>query len=157
MNGQVKYILTAFLLLLLVVTGYNFVTTFFEQSVTDSEEPWCATVSTPLPTPDSESGIKGKSLFQQNCASCHNIYKDATGPSLLGFTERGPWTVRQNVYDWIRNPTAFMQKNEYARKLKEIYGSMMTAFPHLTNEEINAICDFVDFEAERRMAPIVSK
>jgi cytochrome c551/c552 len=26
----------------------------------------------------------GKALFQANCASCHNPYKDATGPALKG-------------------------------------------------------------------------
>jgi hypothetical protein len=37
-----------------------------------------------------------------------------------------------------------MKKNEYIRELKNIYGSMMTAFPNLTNDEIDAICDYVN-------------
>lgn len=83
-----------------------------------------------------------------NCASCHRLHVKMTRPSLIGFTEREPWTNRQNVYDWIRNPAAFMQKNEYARSLKEVYGSMMTAFPHLTNQEIDAICDYLSEAAQ---------
>lgn len=71
------------------------------------------------------------------------IFKDMTGPSLFGFTERGPWTNRQNVYDWIRNPAAFMQRNQYAKNLKEKFGSMMTGFPDLSENEIDAICEFI--------------
>ena len=32
----------------------------------------------------------GKALFQANCASCHNPYKDATGPKLNGVDGRVP-------------------------------------------------------------------
>jgi len=82
------------------------------------------------------------------CAACHAIFKDMTGPSIIGFLERGPWTDRQNVYEWIRNPTAFMEKNEYAKDLKKRFNAMMTGFPDLTNEEIDSICDFIK-EAEQ--------
>ena len=92
-----------------------------------------------------KSAAGGKILFMAKCASCHNLFKNATGPGLFGFEERSSWNFRQNVYDWIRNPSAFMAKNEYAGKLKEIYdGTMMTAFPDLTNEEIDAICDYIN-------------
>lgn len=79
------------------------------------------------------------------CASCHNIYKATTGPALLDFTERGPWSDRKNVYAWISNPAAFMKKNEYAANLKVQYGGqLMTAFPDLTHEEIDAICEYIE-------------
>ena len=68
-----------------------------------------------------------------------------TGPGLLGFEERGPWKERKNIYEWIMNPSAFMAKNDYARKLKESFGGiMMTGFPDLTNEEIDSICDYLN-------------
>ena len=31
----------------------------------------------------------GKLLFWSKCASCHNVFKDGTGPALAGFEERG--------------------------------------------------------------------
>lgn len=37
-----------------------------------------------------------------------------------------------------------MQKNAYTRKLKEEYVTPMQAFPDLTNEEIDAICNYVE-------------
>ena len=33
----------------------------------------------------------GKALFLNNCASCHKINEDFTGPALYGITERLPW------------------------------------------------------------------
>lgn len=52
--------------------------------------------------------------------------------------------MRQNVYDWIRNPAAFMEKDGYTKALYKEYGSMMTGFPEMTNEEIDAICGYLN-------------
>jgi cytochrome c2 len=92
----------------------------------------------------------GKILFFQKCATCHNLFKDQTGPSLIGFEERGPWSDRQNLYLWIRHPSAFMKKNPYARKLKEMYGSMMTAFPDLSDDEIDNIVAYINYVGNQR-------
>ena len=86
-------------------------------------------------------------MFQAKCASCHAINKEIIGPPLAGFIEKYPWTERQNVYEWIKNPAAFMQKNSYAMDLKEVYGGrMMQAFPDISNEEIDAICEYLSFK-----------
>src|SRR6202008_608907 len=37
----------------------------------------------------------GKQIFMGNCASCHRIDKDATGPALAYITERRDW-------NWIK-------------------------------------------------------
>jgi cytochrome c2 len=88
---------------------------------------------------------KGKALFMGKCASCHSIFKNSTGPSLIGFEERGPWTDRKSIYAWIRNPSAFMKINKYARDLRDQYGgTMMTAFPDITDAEIDAICAYIN-------------
>src|SRR6478672_4468848 len=41
---------------------------------------------------------EGKSLFQQNCQSCHALDKRLTGPALRGAMSRGPWGDRKNLY-----------------------------------------------------------
>lgn len=104
---------------------------------------WCGTEASSIQIPLSGIASKGKSLFMGKCASCHTIFKNLTGPGLIGFEDRGPWPERKNVYAWIRNPSAFMQKNKYTRELKAQYGSMMTAFPDLTDEEVDAICAYI--------------
>ena len=91
----------------------------------------------------------GKTLFMANCASCHNIFKDGTGPSLLGFEDRGPWGDRIKIYEWIKNPASFMRKDSYTRELKERFGSLMTAFPSLTHQEIDAIAAYINHNSQR--------
>ena len=96
-------------------------------------------------SPAKEINSKGKTLFQQNCASCHSITKDLTGPALAGVEERGPWTDRKNLVKWIQNPAAFMQTSEYTRNLKNKYGTMMTSISHLKEEEIYELLDYIKF------------
>jgi len=92
------------------------------------------------------------------CASCHNLFKDGTGPGLLGFEERGPWVERKNLYEWIKNPAAFIAKNEYAKQLKKVYsGMVMPAFPDITNEEIDAICEYINHLAKSASLPIAER
>lgn len=98
--------------------------------------------------PMSESAAFGKILFNSKCASCHQIFKDATGPGILGFEERGPWKDRNKLYEWIRNPAKFMESDPYTKSLKERFGSMMQSFPNITKEEIDAIIDYINFAGQ---------
>ena len=83
-------------------------------------------------------------LFQQNCQSCHALDKNLTGPALRGITSRDPWGDRQNLYDWIHNPAAFMAKDSYTQGLKAQYGTIMQAFPQLTKEDIDEIINYIE-------------
>jgi len=86
----------------------------------------------------------GEQLFKQNCASCHAIDKDVTGPALHDVLNRGPWAEdKKNIYEWVHNPPGFMAKNAYTQQLKAKFGVMMTPFPQLKNEEIDAILNYV--------------
>lgn len=87
----------------------------------------------------------GKAIFQDNCASCHSVTKDLTGPKLAGVTTRGPWTDRKKLYDWIHNPAKFMASDPYTQGLKQQFGgAMMTPFPQLSEKEIDAVIDYVN-------------
>lgn len=87
----------------------------------------------------------GKTIFQDNCASCHAVFKDGTGPALGGVTTRGPWTDRKKLYEWVHNPSKFMAADPYTQGLKEKFGgAMMTAFPQLSEKEIDAVIDYVE-------------
>ncbi len=86
----------------------------------------------------------GKALFQTNCASCHAINKKLTGPALADLESRGPWADRKKLYAWIRNPAAFAKTDEYsANLLKEYSPVLMTGFASLTDQEIDAIVDYI--------------
>lgn len=87
----------------------------------------------------------GKALFSANCASCHAINKNLTGPALAGLETRGPWGDRKQLYAWIHNPAGFMAKDPYTQQLKaQFNGVVMTAFPNLSEKEIDAIVDYVN-------------
>lgn len=141
MNRQINYIIYAFLFLVIAGSGYWLLHKLSGTNINYTES--TATIPETQSTILSGTAAKGKTLFMSKCASCHAIFKNMTGPGINGFLERGPWVNRKNVYEWIRNPTAFMEKNEYARELKKVYNSMMTGFPDLTNEEIDAICEYI--------------
>ncbi len=93
----------------------------------------------------------GKAIYQSNCAACHSITKDLTGPALGGMEERGPWGDRKKLYEWIHNPAKFMQTDPYTQELKNKYGGVvMTGFPQLSEQEIDAIVNYVNEEAAKQ-------
>src|SRR5882724_10049719 len=50
------------------------------------------------------SAQDGKALFISKCASCHQVFKDATGPILGGVLNRDPYNGDiTKIYHWIRN------------------------------------------------------
>ncbi len=90
---------------------------------------------------------EGKALFKGNCATCHskNMKAKMTGPALGGVQER--WEDREQLlYDWIRNSQVVIASGDaYANKLYNEYnGSVMTAFPNLTDPQIESILAYVD-------------
>src|SRR6218665_3776950 len=85
----------------------------------------------------------GEALFKSNCASCHKVDKDFTGPALKDWKSKvpeGDW-----IYHWIASPTKMIATDAYAKDLFKKWGpTTMTAFPALTKEEIDAILKYVD-------------
>src|SRR3982750_12714 len=105
---QLKYPVYACLLLVFLSIGtYTIVKLSHSQIVT--EKPTVTDVF-PEETPN-QPVSKGEQLFKQNCATCHSVTKDLIGPALLGAEDRGPWTDRKNLLKWVRNPSAFMEKD----------------------------------------------
>ena len=87
--------------------------------------------------------IDGKALYTTNCANCHAIKEKLIGPPLQGVGER--WQSKELLYDFIRNSTDVISRNDYAKKLFEEYKqSPMMPFPTLKNEEIEAILKYCD-------------
>ncbi|HEU0110175.1 MAG TPA: c-type cytochrome [Flavisolibacter sp.] len=85
----------------------------------------------------------GQQIFQQQCQSCHALDKNLTGPGLRGVEERGPWGDRANLVKWVHNPAAFIPTTPYTQDLQKTYGSIMPSFPQLSEEDINAIFDWI--------------
>jgi cytochrome c2 len=86
----------------------------------------------------------GEALFKANCASCHKVDKDFTGPALKGWKERvpaGDW-----IYKWIGNSADLRETETYAKTLFAKWNkTQMTAFgAQLKKDDIDAILKYVD-------------
>jgi mono/diheme cytochrome c family protein len=141
-NRQINYIIHAFLLVLLLAAGYFVINKIISAELIKERNDL---IDYDPVKPDSVSvaSSQGKTLFLSKCASCHHIFKDMTGPALRDFEKRGPWSDRKKLYEWVKNPEVFMKNDPYTKQLKEKFGSVMTAFPSLTTEEIDAITKYV--------------
>jgi mono/diheme cytochrome c family protein len=85
----------------------------------------------------------GEALFKANCANCHKVDGDYTGPWLKGVRERQP--DKEYIYKWMANPAGMIASDPYAKTLFEKWKpTIMTAYPNLKKTEIDAIIDYVD-------------
>ncbi|MEO9954688.1 cytochrome c [Nonlabens sp.] len=85
----------------------------------------------------------GKSLFKANCAACHKLFKNTTGPRLYGVTDR---YEKEWLYKWINNSAALIKSGDVqaVALYNEYYQANMNSFPNLTTEDIDAILDYIE-------------
>ncbi|MFD0837158.1 c-type cytochrome [Mariniflexile aquimaris] len=87
---------------------------------------------------------KGKTLFNANCAACHQLDKKMTGPALRNVEARladEQGLDKAWIYAWIRNSAGVIKSGDaYANKVYNEYGgAAMTAFPQLSDEDLDNI------------------
>ena len=114
-----------------------------------------ATVTAPAATPVATAGgdpVKGKELFNSNCAACHKLDAKATGPALRGVANKHemPW-----LYKWINNSSAMIKSGDAAavKVYEENNKSVMTAFPQLSTTDIDNI---IAYTSEPKTEPTVA-
>ena len=97
---------------------------------------------------------KGKSLFNMNCAACHKLNKRAVGPALAGVSQK---YEKEWLYAWIKNSMAMVKSGDpQAVAIYEEYNkSVMTAFPQLSNEDIDNILAYTDYTPPAPTTPAV--
>ncbi len=102
--------------------------------------------------------VKGKSLFNANCAACHQLDKKMTGPALRNVETRlseDEGLDRVWLNSWIRNSAAMVKSGDaYANKIYAEYnGSAMTAFPQFSDEDITNI---LAYTAQEKATPVAA-
>ncbi len=112
---------------------------------------------TPLQSQEADPA-KGKSLFNANCAACHQLDKKMTGPALRYVETRlseDEGLDRDWLNAWIRNSAAVIKSGDaYANKIYNEYnGAAMTAFPQLSDEDISNI---LAYTAQDKAAPVAA-
>ncbi|MDB2672634.1 c-type cytochrome [Flavobacteriaceae bacterium] len=96
--------------------------------------------------------IAGKKLFNANCAACHKLNKKAVGPALKGVSAKYD---KEWLYSWIKNSSAMIKSGDaQAVAIWEEYNkTAMTAFPLLSNTDIDNILAYTDYTPP---APVAS-
>lgn len=149
MLDQTKYIVRAFLLIVILLSGY-----YIFSSITFSRPGkfYCGTVDGPCFNADTSIDYKnGKTLYLQRCASCHSLDKDIVGPALMGLTKRGPWINKKNVWRYLQDPIKFYRKDTtgYMKALWDKYPARSTAFI-VSEKEVNDIVYYIETEEKNR-------
>lgn len=138
--NQIKYILSACLILLMILMGIFLYKTFPESGIIAQNQTTIENISSEPATISS----KGQQLFKQNCASCHALDRDLIGPALHGVLQRGPWAEdKNNLKKWIKNPTSFFSTNDYAKKLKAKYVTPMPPQSQLSDADIEEVIGYI--------------
>ncbi len=91
----------------------------------------------------------GQQLFVQNCLQCHYVEKDKIGPKLRGFMAYWDHDTAR-VRAFIRNSQEVIKSGDpRAVAVYEQYNkSIMTPMPHLTDEEIDLIIEYIEGPAQ---------
>ncbi|MGB3198401.1 MAG: cytochrome c, partial [Saprospiraceae bacterium] len=90
---------------------------------------------------------KGKSIFKDNCGTCHNknMKDDMTGPALGGVQERWAGYPKEDLYKWIRNSQSMVSAGHpEATKLFQKWKTTMTAFPTLSDEDLENLLGYIE-------------
>lgn len=92
------------------------------------------------------SAQDGEALFNSKCATCHQPHKDMTGPKL--YEVRQKWeeggAQEGSIYQWVKNFQVAIANDPYAKEVSAWSPTNMTIFADLSNEQIDAIFDYVD-------------
>lgn len=90
----------------------------------------------------------GKTIFSNNCASCHNrnMKDKMTGPALGGVEARWSEFDRSDLYSWIRGSQAMIAAGH--PRAKELWAewkpNVMTNYPQLTDVEIESMLLYIN-------------
>lgn len=99
--------------------------------------------------------MAGKKLFNANCAACHKLNKKAVGPALKGVSAKYD---KEWLYSWIKNSSAMIKAGDaQAVAIWEEYNkSAMTAFPLLSNVDIDNILAYTDYTPPAPAVPVAT-
>lgn len=94
---------------------------------------------------------KGKAIFNTNCAACHKLDAKATGPALRGVADKYD---KEWLYKWIHNSGELIKSGDaQAVKVFEENNKIpMTAFPQLSNEDIDNVIAYTSAPKEEAPA-----
>jgi mono/diheme cytochrome c family protein len=121
---------------------------------TDNKPAATATAAVATQEVDPKVAI-GKKIFQRDCAACHKLDKKLIGPALGNIADR-----RSNewLHAWIKDNNALRASGDQDAIdiFNEYNGMPMTAFPNLTDEDIDAIIAYTTAGDAPKVAAVAS-
>ena len=101
----------------------------------------------------SQDVAKGKELFNTNCAACHKLDGKATGPALRDVASKYD---KEWLYKWIKNSGELIKSGDAqaVKVFEESNKVPMTAFPQLSNEDIDNILAYTSEQAPAAPAAV---
>jgi mono/diheme cytochrome c family protein len=107
------------------------------------------------PVADQATLDLGKSLFENNCTSCHGVgSEDVVGPGLKGIMQRRnmDWLIK-----WVKSSqTVINSGDKYAVDLYNKYNKTQMQNFNLKDDEIKAIFAYVQVESEKAPAVVAT-
>lgn len=102
--------------------------------------------------------VKGKQLFNQNCAACHSLDRKMTGPALANVEARlmaDEGLDKAWIHAWVKNsPKMIAEGDPYGVKTYEEHNrAAMTPFPMLSDQDID---DILAYTAAPAPAPVAA-
>lgn len=87
---------------------------------------------------DSLQVVTGKKIFDANCAACHKLDAKLVGPPLANIADQ---KSKEWLHAWIKDNAALRASGDAdaIAIFNEYNGAVMTPFPQLSNEDIDAI------------------
>ncbi|RZJ33467.1 MAG: c-type cytochrome [Flavobacterium sp.] len=108
--------------------------------------PAAPAAGTAAPAAGAGDAAKGKELFKANCAACHKLDARQTGPALRNVADRHDMAW---IYKWVHNSSEMIKSGDaQANALFAEYKSVMTAFPQLSNADIDNIIAYTSTPKE---------
>ena len=140
MPSQTKYIFEAALAILLATICVKCIDFFSSAQLYSNPS---STVIDAAPSENKNYDSQGRSLFMLNCAACHALNKNVTGPGLASIETRVP--DKKLLIAWIKNSREVLASgNVYFNNLYREYNKIpMPGFTQLSEEEIESILDYI--------------
>jgi len=119
-----------------LLLGLALMLTFSFSSIAQDAAP-AAEAETPVATQGGDP-VKGKELFNSNCAACHKLDAKSTGPALRGVAEKHDMAW---IYKWVHNSSDMIKSGDAAavKLFEENNKAVMTSFPQLSEGDIDNI------------------
>ncbi|MFV8321513.1 c-type cytochrome [Flavobacterium sp. LB3P21] len=96
--------------------------------------------------------VKGKELFNANCAACHKLDAKATGPMLRGIAAKYEMAW---LYKWVKNSSDLIKSGDAqaVKVFEENNKAVMSAFPQLSDADIDNIIAYTSEPKAEVAAP----